>query len=166
MLSIKKRQRPGSRSMRTRRIAASLLLAALLAVVSTTATGSPAGAAFYHNGTSPHATGCDQSAHTVGWPISIWVGNTYVGSAYHRYSSVCQSQWLTIYTADGRYSFNPSVWRNGSSTSYYDAFDDWPYAGTTFTNQISPVGTNDLVCAGTHVYMGSVWQKWVFLGCR
>jgi len=142
-----------------------LLTAVVSAVVVSGAQASP-------GWMDPHNTGCDRTAYTLKAKAMYDPTNgAYIGLALLRYSTGCQTEWVTVYYSSGYFPW-PSVWnQNQSGTDVYTS-DDAPYQGTVWTGMLYNMRYR-AGCGGVQVYRTinqyyptpGKYLAWYYIGC-
>lgn len=132
----------------------------------------------------PFTSGCDLSAITgksvglyqIGSSIDTTGAGEFLGNLDLRYSTSCETEWVTFYPASGYAATNfylePSVWlQNQTGTNLYTAPSSG-YMGEVYTNML-PSMKYRTACGGMQVYQGieasgaeqEGYVGWAYIGC-
>lgn len=143
----------------------SWLRSVLLAVAAVVAVALP-GAAYAGTGAGdPVTTGCDNSSYTSRHNVLDMYdpsNGAYTGQAYLVYSSLCQTEWVTVHYSSG-YSPSPSVWlQNQTGTDLYAAYTG---GGLSYTYMLGDMRYR-VACGGVQMYRSNgSYVNWNYLGC-
>ena len=123
----------------------------------------------------PYTSGCDNTAVT-GRLLAVVYDGTRIGNAELRYSTSCQTEWVTFYSSSGyaanNFYIEPSVWlQNQTGTNLYTAASS-PSMGTVYTDML-PDMRYRTACGGIQLYRGlnaageeqEDWLGWYYIGC-
>ena len=118
------------------------------------------------NAGDPHQTGCDTTERLLK-SMTLRDGAKVAGYAYMRYSTGCQTQWLTVNLSAG-YAVDPSIWiQNTTGTTLHESYGSpGAGAGTQWTFQLEGM-RYQTGCSGAQLYRvpGYNWISWNYLGC-